>query len=217
MSRKQFEHQFLQNFNLPRVDIDGKRHYRLPDGSLAKSVTTAISDSMDKTHLYEWRKRVGEDEANKISNQAAVRGTAIHTICESYLLNEPSYPEGTMPSNIESFKQLKPYIDANIGLLYGIEHRLYSTKLKAAGTADCICEWNGITTIVDFKTSRKLKKEEWIQNYYLQATTYAMMAEELFNIEVPQFAIMITVDHEDPQIFVKKKAPYVSRVLEIFN
>lgn len=215
--RKLFEHQFLPNFDLPRVEIEGKRFYQLPDGSLAKSVTTAIGDSMDKTHLYEWRKRVGEEEANKISSQAAVRGTAIHSICESYLMNESSFPKGTMPSNIDSFKQLKPYMDANIGLLYGIEHRLYSTKLKAAGTADCICQWNGVPTIVDFKTSRKIKKEEWIQNYYLQATTYAMMVEELFDIEVPQFCIMITVDHEDPQIFVKKKAPYVDRVLEIFR
>ena len=217
MSRKLFEHQLLPNIDLPRVEIDGKRYYQLPDGSLAKSVTTAIGDSMDKKHLYEWRARVGEEEANKIANQAAVRGTALHSICEAYLMNELNYPKGTVPFNMFSFKQLRPYIDANINKVYGIEHRLYSTKLKAAGTADCICEWNNIPTIVDFKTSKKLKKEEWIQNYYLQATTYAMMVEELFNIHVPQFAIMITVDHENPQIFVKEKAPYVDRVLEIFS
>lgn len=216
MSRKIFNHCFYEYEKLPRVEIDGKRHYQLPDGSLAKSVTTAIGDAMDKTHLYEWRKRVGEDHAQRITTQAAVRGTAIHSICENYLLNEESYPKNTMPTNIDSFKQIRPYIDQYIDNVYGIEAPLYSYELKAAGTADCIAEWDGIPSIIDFKTSRKLKKEEWIENYFIQATTYSLMMEERHQIKIPQIVILITVDHELPQVFIKNKQLYVDRVRQIF-
>jgi len=216
-SRKFFNHKFFEFEELPRVVIEGKRYYQLPDGSLAKSVTTAISDASDKTALYEWRAKVGEAEANKISTQAANRGTALHSICEHYLLNEEKMLPNTMPVNVFTFKQIRPYIDGCLDNIYGIEARLFSYKLKAAGTADCIAEWNGIPSIIDFKTSRKEKKEEWIENYFLQATTYALMFEERTGIEVPQIVILIAVDDQEPQVFVKSKDTFVKKVLQIFG
>jgi genome maintenance exonuclease 1 len=202
---------------LPRVEIEGKRYYQLPDGSLAKSVTTAIGDATDKTALYEWRQKIGEQEANKISTQAAVRGTALHSICEHYLLNNEGMPKKAMPSNVSTFKQIQSTIDEHIDVVYGIEARLYSYDLKAAGTADCIAEWDGIPSIIDFKTSRKEKKEEWIENYFLQATTYAMMAEERTGLIIPQFVILIAVDDRpEPQIFRKLKLGYIEKVRKIF-
>jgi len=215
-SRKLFNHKFFEFEELPRVVIEGKRYYQLPDGSLAKSVTTAISDASDKTALYEWRAKVGEVEANKISTQAANRGTSLHSICENYLLNEDKMPPNTMPVNVFTFKQIRPFIDNHIDNIYGIEARLFSYKLKAAGTADCIAEWDGVPSIIDFKTSRKEKKEEWIENYFLQATTYAMMFEERTGIVVPQIVILIAVDHQEPQVFVKSKDTFVKKVLQIF-
>ena len=217
MSRKIFEHSFFPNIQLERVVIDGARHYITPEGRKYKSVTTILSEKSDKTHLIEWRKRVGEAEANKISTRAANRGTAIHDIAEYYLLNNPSYPKGVMPANVDTFKSLRPLIDEHIGTVYALEHFMYSDLLMTAGATDCIAEFDGIMTIVDFKTSTKLKKEEWIQNYFLQATAYALMAEERHGIEVPQIAIMIAVDHKEPQLFVKPKYLYVDEVRELFS
>jgi genome maintenance exonuclease 1 len=218
MSRKKFfEHKLLPEFQLERVTIDGQRHYQTPNGKAYKSVTTILSEKTDKTHLFEWRKRVGEEEANKISVRAANRGTAIHTICENYLLNHESYPPNSMPANIDTFKALRPLIDDHIGMIYGLEHYMYSDELMTAGATDCIAEFDGVMSIIDFKTSTKIKKEEWIQNYFLQATAYALMAEERHGIEVPQIVILIAVDHEEPQLFVKPKSLYVDAVRELFS
>jgi genome maintenance exonuclease 1 len=217
LSRKIFEHSFFPKIELERVVIDGVRHYATPDGKRYKSVTSILSEKSDKTHLIEWRKRVGEVEANKISTRAANRGTAIHDIAEHYLLNNPSYPKHAMPANIDTFNSLRPLIDEHIGTVYALEHFMYSDLLMAAGATDCIAEFDGVMSIIDFKTSTKLKKEEWIQNYFLQATAYAIMAEERHGIEVPQIAIMIAVDHEDPQLFVKPKYLYVDEVRELFS
>jgi len=214
--RKIFEHEFFTPFKLERVVIDGKRHYLTPDGNKYKSVTTILDQKTDKTALYEWRKRVGETEANKISVQAANRGTAIHNICEHYLLNNTNYPAGVMPANVDTFKKLRPIIDEHIGKIYGLEYYLYSHTLKTAGATDCIGEFDGINSIIDFKTSRKPKKEEWIENYFLQATCYAMMAEERLPLVIPQIVIMIAVDHEEPQVFVKPKSEFISKVCELF-
>lgn len=214
--RKIFEHEFLEFEPLKTVTMHDKRYYELPDGSLAQSVTTRIGEAADKTALMEWRARVGHEEAQRITTQAANRGTAIHTICENYLLNETNYPKGTMPSNMDLFKSLRPVFDDHIGKIYALEAPLYSYGLKAAGRTDCIAEWDGVLSIIDFKTSRKLKKEEWIENYFIQATCYAMMAEERTGMVIPQFAIVIAVDHENPQVFVKDKKPYIEKVKQIF-
>jgi genome maintenance exonuclease 1 len=214
--RKIFEHEFYTPFKLERVVIDGKRHYVTPEGGKYKSVTTILDEKLDKSSLIEWRKKVGEEEAKRISTQAANRGTAIHNIAEHYLLNNESYPTGSMPANIDTFKKLRPIIDERIGKLFGLEYFVYSDRLKTAGATDCIAEFDGVNSIIDFKTSRKPKKEEWIESYFLQATCYAMMVEERLPLVVPQIAIIIAVDHEEPQVFVKLKSEYEKRVLELF-
>lgn len=214
--RKIFEHEFYTPFKLERVVIDGKRHYVTPEGGKYKSVTTILDEKLDKSSLIEWRKKVGEEEAKRISTQAANRGTAIHNIAEHYLLNNESYPTGSMPANIDTFKKLRPIIDERIGKLFGLEYFVYSDRLKTAGATDCIAEFDGVNSIIDFKTSKKLKKEEWIESYFLQATCYAMMVEERLPLVVPQIAIIIAVDHEEPQVFVKLKSEYEKRVLELF-
>jgi genome maintenance exonuclease 1 len=122
-----------------------------------------------------------------------------------------------MPSNIFSFNEIRPILDANIGKIYAIEAPLYSIGLRAAGRSDCIADWNGVPSIIDFKTSRRPKEEKWIESYFLQATTYAMMMEERTGLAVKQFAIVIAVDGAEPQVFVKDIAPYRDRVLQIFQ
>lgn len=215
--RKTFRHNLVPEVEITTETIDGKRHYVLPTGEKFRSVTTVLSDALDKTALLEWRKKVGEAEAQKISTQAARRGTAVHSLAERYVLNEENYLRDAMPSGIDSFKSLQTLIDNHVDNILGIELPLYSTVLKTAGRCDLIAEFDGVPSIIDFKTSRRLKKEEWIESYFLQTTVYSMMFEYMYKIEIPQIVIMIAVDHEDPQLFVKDRGQYVNKVLEIFT
>ena len=204
---------------LETTNIDGSRWYILPDGTTKlKSVTTILGEKLDKTALLEWRKRVGEEEANRISNQAARRGTSIHKIAERYVLNEENIYKDQMPINIETFKPIKETLDKYVDNIMGIELPLYSKSLGCAGRTDLVAEYDGVLSIIDFKTSRKPKKEEWIESYFLQSTVYSMMFEWTYKIAVPRIAIIITVDDEKtPQTFVMERSKYVERVLEIFR
>jgi len=218
--RKHFRHNFVPTVELTTETIDGQRHYVLPDGvTKLKSVTTIIGERTDKTALLEWKKRVGEEEAQKISVQAARRGTAIHSIAERYVLNEDNfYGEKEMPINVESFKPIKQILDDHVDNILGVEIPLYSKALGCAGRTDLIAEYDGTLSVIDFKTSKRMKKAEWIENYFIQATCYAMMFEWIYKIAVPQIVIVITVDDEKtPQVFKLERSQYVNRVLEIFR
>lgn len=218
MSHKKFKHNFVPFTELTTQNINGQRYYVLPDGvTKLKSVTTIIGEKSDKTALIEWKKRVGEEEAKKISTQAGKRGTAIHKIAERYLLNEDNIYKDQMPINIESFGPIKSVLDEHVDNIIGIELPLYNRTLGCAGRTDLVAEYDGTLSIIDFKTSRKLKKEEWIQNYFIQATIYAMMFEWIYKIAVPQIVIIITVDNEKtPQTFVMERSKYVEAALGMF-
>jgi genome maintenance exonuclease 1 len=211
---KKFFHNFLPFDDLETTEIDGKRHYITPAG-VFPSVTTVLS-KLSKQSIDEWKAKVGEEYANRVSKLARDRGTAVHSICENYVLNR-EYRSGVMPTDLHAFLQIKPHLDLNLGSIYGIEAPLYSSKLKTAGRCDLLAGWRGVNSIIDFKTSRKLKKEEYIESYFLQATCYSLMAEERTLLKFPQIVIVIAVDHEDPQIFVKQRDQYVEKVLEIFQ
>jgi genome maintenance exonuclease 1 len=216
---KKFKHNFVPFVELENEYINGQRYYVLPDDvTKLKSVTTILGEKTDKTALLEWRKKVGDAEADRISNQATRRGTSIHTIAERYVLNEENIFRDQMPVNIDSFKPIQDTLDEHVDNIFGIEMPLYSKALGCAGRTDLVAEYDGKLSIIDFKTSRRLKKEEWIENYFLQSTVYSMMFEWTYKIAVPQIAIIITVDDEKtPQTFVTERSKYVNRVLEIFN
>ena len=146
MLRKYFNHKFVPTVELTTETIDGQRHYVLPDGvTKLKSVTTIIGERTDKTALLEWKKRVGEQEAQKISIQAARRGTAIHSIAERYVLNEEKfYGEKEMPINVESFKPIKQILDDHVDNIVGVEIPLYSKALGCAGRTDLVAEYDGV-------------------------------------------------------------------------
>lgn len=215
--RKIFNHNFVTEVDMETTSIDGKRYYVLPDGKKFRSVTTVLGEKLDKTALLEWRKKVGESEANKISTQAARRGTAVHSIAERYVLNEQDYLQQSMPSGVDAFNSIKSLLDRHVDNLLGVELPLYSVAMNTAGRCDLIGEFDGVPSVIDFKTSRKPKKEEWIESYFLQTTCYSMMFERMYKIKIPQVAILIAVDHEEPQLFVKDCGQYVDRVLEIFT
>jgi genome maintenance exonuclease 1 len=172
---------------------------------------------MDKTKLIEWQNRVGKEQATKIKTQAAKRGTKLHKVCEDYVLNKEDFLKDQNPITIDLFKQVKPFIDKNVNLVKGIELPLYSDYLMTAGRCDMFCQLNGHNTIVDYKTSSKQKKEEWIENYFLQLTTYAMMIEERYEISVPYLCVVIACEDGEPQIFPKNTNQFRNKVENIFR
>lgn len=215
--RKQFKHDLVNPFDMDTEMIDGKRFYVLPSGEKFKSVTTLLSERLDKSGIAKWRQSVGEEKANMIMTQASNRGTAVHNIAENYLLNNKDYAKGEMAFNLDTFNQLKSVLDEHVDDLMGIEIPLYSRTLQCAGRTDLVAHYDGIPTIVDFKTSKKFKKEEYIEGYLLQSTVYSMMFEYHYKVKIPQIAIIIAVDHEYPQVFVRDRSLYVDRVIEVFK
>lgn len=210
-----FVHNFIHVEQSPRVEINGIRHYQTPAGTF-KSVTTILGEKLDKSGLLAWKERVGEEEAAKVSTQASRRGTAIHNLAEAYLMNNENWKKGAMPVNLDTFSRIRPVLDLNVGSIYGIEIPLYSARLKAAGTCDLLAGFRGINSVIDFKTSKRVKKEEDIEGYFLQAACYSLMAEELTDLKFPQIVIIMSVDNEESLVFIKRRDDYVDRVLEVF-
>lgn len=211
-----FDHDFIPSVDLDTQTIDGKRHYVTPSGNVYPSVTTVLG-TLSKDGLNSWVNKVGEEEANRIKTQASNRGTNVHEICEKYVLNNDNYLSGHMPSNISLFKQIQPYIDKYVDKIYGVEIPLYSDDLKTAGRCDLFCRMHGVRTIADFKTSTNPKKEEWIENYFLQTTAYSMMVQELHNLHVQYICVIIAVENGELQTFVRNPENYKDRVKEIFT
>jgi len=214
-SQRQFDLDLVELDNLKTKTVEGKRHYNTP-GGLYPSVTTVLSN-YNKEGILEWRKRVGEEEANKVMVQASRRGTAVHEMCENYILNTPEKVTDPVPSNIESFRQIKTFLDQHVGVVKGVETPLYSDYLKVAGRCDCIAEYDGKMSIIDFKTSRKFKKKEWIKSYFMQTAGYAVMFEERTGIPVSQLVILMAVDGDQPLVFVEKRDDHIHDLIEVIN
>lgn len=190
------------------------RTYRTPEGKKYPSVTTVLSEE-SKASIMAWRARVGAEEANKISHQASTRGTAVHQLAENYVNNMEDWRDGAMQNNIHSFNQIRPILDKHVDNIYVQEASLYSNKLEVAGTVDLIAEWDGELSVIDYKTSRKPKKEEWIQNYFMQASFYACAWYELTGMVIKQSVIVIAVDHNDPQVFRQKTYDYLKDFIKV--
>ena len=204
--RKEFNHNIIElgYEDLVAETTDTGRTYKCPDGSSFNSVTTVLK-VLSEDAIQAWRRRVGEDVANKIGVRAANRGTAVHSIIERYLDNNLEYDKDVMPDVLSTFKDVQPILDEHISEILGLEAPLYSKHLKLAGRVDCVGVFDNKLSIIDFKTSRKIKKKEWIHNYFAQASAYAIMFEERTGIPVPQLVIIIAVDNEEPQVFVEKR------------
>ncbi len=216
MRNKYFDHKPLPKLEIPRQEIDGKRYYVTPNGDKYRSVTTILSE-LSKEGIAKWRKSIGEEKANEISGKASRRGTKLHTMMEDYVANVEDFALDKMPTTTSLFLDIQPFVDKNVETVYGIEYPLYSDRLRAAGTSDLICMYNGIPTILDYKTSGKPKKEQWIDNYFIQSTAYALMVKERYDLDIEQIVILIAVDGDLPQVFVKDPKDYVKRTIEVFD
>lgn len=194
---------------LKQINEQGTRYYVTPEGNKYPSITTVLSE-YNKKAIIEWRQRVGEEQANAISRQASSRGTRIHKLCEDYLNNK--IPNFKTPLDEELFLSIVPELK-KIDNIHAQEIRMYSDHLRIAGTVDCVAEHEGKLSVIDFKTSKRLKHKEDIENYFMQASAYAIMFEERFSIPVSKTVILIAVDGENPQIFVEKRDNYVDSLL----
>jgi hypothetical protein len=198
-----------------------RRFYVTPEGNKYPSITSVLGANPEKIKILEkWRSRVGEDEASKISQKASTRGTAVHQICEDFLNNEKEYLNGAMPDSVEMFSSLKPVLTQSVGNIYGQELALYSDHLGVAGRVDLIAEWDGVPSIIDFKTSSRPKKLEWIDDYFMQCAGYAAMYYEMTKFPIKDVVVAIMVDGDSPQIFrgkVSKWLPSLARAINEFK
>lgn len=158
---------------------------------------------------------MGEEEANRISGRASRRGTKFHSLMESYISNQEKdsfLNHNVMPDMKMAFNQMLPIVN-RIDNVHYLETMLYSETLGLAGQVDCIAEFDGVPSVIDFKTSLKLKREEWILNYFEQCTCYSLMYEEMTGIKAKQIVVLISVDNEDPQVFVKQRSDYIPELV----
>ena len=218
----------MRTFNhvkLPQLDFDLKvettdsgRLYATPTGEKYKSITTVLSNH-NKQAIDEWRKNVGEERADKISKKAANRGTKVHMICEQYIDNGLTdfKIKTLMPDVKDLFLKLRPIIDENLGDVYTQEQALYSHQLKVAGRVDLIGIWNGKLSVIDFKTSTKLKVEENIQNYFMQCTAYALMFSELTGMWIDDIVVLIATEDGGTQVFERQIHDYQKPLMQYID
>ena len=196
LGHMQFQHKPTPLMQLKTTTINNRRYYITPEGNKYPSITTVLS-GRDKEGILTWRKRVGEDVANAISRKATNRGTKFHTILH-----------------------MKSSLMISINNIRAQECGLYSHKYKVAGRVDCIAEYDGVLSIIDFKTSRRKRKDNYNENYYIQASAYAEMFEERTGEKVEQIAILVITEDGEVQPFLKKKydyLPLLNEAVDNFN
>ena len=204
-------------FTLEELEADtteNGRFYTTPSGQILPSITTVLSVK-NKSGLDAWRKRVGEEEANRIMNQAALRGTAVHQLAEDYVNNEKDWSKGAMPANLFTFNTIKPLLDKHLNNVWIQEAPLYSERLSVAGRVDCIAEWDGVLSIIDYKTSKRFKKREYVESYFIQEAAYAAMFLERTGVPIKQIVTVIAVDDNEPQVYIEKAIDHLPKFIEL--
>ena len=206
-----FNHIEIDYPSLSRETVDGVRYYDTPNGKKLVSITSVISH-YNREIFREWRAKVGEKEANKVTKQATSRGTDMHTLAEYYLKN--SKLPSVQPLSEMLFKQAKPTLD-KIDNIHAQEQSLFSYQLGVAGSVDCIAEYEGELAIIDFKTAKKPKPKKWVDHHFVQCAAYACMLYEMTGITVKKFVIIMSC--EDGEVVVYEeydKRKYINLLSE---
>ena len=204
---KEFKFIELNKDLLPKTKgrrIDGHRFYEV-NGKNYPSITTVLN-IRKSDGLKQWRDNVGESVANFEMGRAARRGKSTHTLIEQYLKGETPSERSVLPLGL--FKLMKPYVD-QIDNVHCLETIMYSNKLTIAGQVDCIAEYNGELSVIDFKTANKERQEGWIDNYFLQTTAYAMMYEEIFGNPINQIVVLIAGEDGSMNAYNKDKKEFI--------
>jgi len=215
--------QFIHNdlpIEIPELktkNINRKRFYETPNGKLYPSITTVLNKKKMQG-ISEWRKKVGEDVANYIARTAANRGTKVHHMCEDFLNNnfdEEIHKKNFLPYVL--FSQMKPILMQKVNNILAQECSLYTDKYKVAGRVDCIAKYDGVPSIIDFKTSTKERNDDWNESYYIQASAYSEMFEERTSIAIPQIVILVVTEDGVVQEFIKQKDKYIPMLIETID
>ena len=209
-----FKHVDVTLPELERETIDGVRYYKVPDEEeLVRLVSiTSVTSHFNKEIFIKWRKKVGEEEAERVTKAATSRGTDMHLLVEHHLKNE-ELPE-VQPISDFLFKIAKTDLN-RINNIYALEGSLYSKQLGIAGTVDCIAEYNGELAIIDFKTSKKPKPREWIEHYFVQCMAYGCMLYELTGISVKKLVIIMACENGECVVYEERdKAKYIKLLTE---
>ena len=212
-----FNHVDLNLEPLKRETIDGVRYYSIPDvDELVKLVSiTSVTSHFNKEIFVNWRKKVGNEEADRITKAATSRGTDMHTLTEYYLKNE-NLPE-VQPLSKFLFKVAKFELN-KINKIYALEGPLYSRQLGIAGTVDCIAEYDGELAIIDFKTSKKPKPRNWIEHYFVQCMAYGCMLYEMKGISIKKLVIIMACENGECVIYEERdKAKYIKLLTQYIN
>lgn len=192
---------------------DGKRFYVTPSGKKLPSVTTVVG-AMKKEAILEWRKRVGDEEANRVSRMASGRGNRVHLLAEKYLNNEPIQWQKEMPDSVVMFRSMIKDMHRITNIHYQ-EQALWSETIGMAGRVDLIAEWDGVLSVIDFKTSKKVKHRDDIFDYFAQCTAYSAMYEELVGKPIEQIVILMAVEGlQQPVIFVEKTEDHLTTLID---
>ena len=210
-----FNHVDLHLPKLERETIDGVRFYKIPGKENVKRLVsiTSVTSHKNRQIFIDWRKKVGDAKADKITKQATSRGTDMHSLVENYLLNIPELPE-VQPLSDYLFKIARKELD-KINNIHAIEDSLYSEVLGIAGTVDCIAEYDGELAVIGFKTSKKPKPVEWIEHYFVQAAAYACMLYEMTGITVKKLVILMACENGECVVYEEyDKGKYIKLLVE---
>ena len=204
-----FEHcNFLGDIELEKKETPGCRLYQVPSGEWVPSITS-VTSFYNRDIFIKWRKRVGIEEANRITKKATTRGTDFHEVAQAYLENKELNWDDYRPASKFMFHHAAPYLD-RINNIHAIERTLYSEYLGLAGRVDCIAEYEGELAVIDFKTSEKIKPEKWLENYFVQETFYAAAYYELTGIPVKKLITLMVTPSGEVKVFDKRnKGDYI--------
>ena len=219
---ERYQYQACEQVNDP---VTRKRVYVTPDGERLPSVTTILSKTKDMTHLNEWKKRVGEENAKRITTEAAGVGTAMHSNLERFLCGMQRQP-GNNPVHVQANKMADVIIEkglSKVDEVWGMEQSLYFPGLYS-GTTDLVGVYDGEPAIMDHKQTNKPKKAEWVEDYYLQLTAYAMAHNEVYGTDIKRGVIfMCSRDFQyqqfelTPETFDKYQDIWLGKIEEYLN
>jgi genome maintenance exonuclease 1 len=188
--------------------LETGRTYATPKGIKYPSVTTVLS-ILSENDIRAWRQRVGEEEANRISRRACARGEEIHKVAERFLNNEILEPKNFLPHIWHMFSTIRPILEQRINNIALQESPLFSDHLGLAGRVDLIAEFDGVLSIIDIKTSKRVKEKDDIHNYFMQESAYAIMFEERTGIPITNLVTIMAIDENEPKVFKEHRDNWV--------
>tara|TARA_B110000438_G_scaffold213506_1_gene205749 strand:+ start:376 stop:1035 length:660 start_codon:yes stop_codon:yes gene_type:complete len=198
------------------IEKDNSHFYQTPTGEVYPSITTILQKTMSngkKESLQNWKEQ--EIASEYITQEAATIGTETHKLIENHI-NEIRQTDEVRLLSVAHFNNLIPFLQ-KINDVHGTELRLYSNSMKLAGTSDCIANYDGELSIIDYKTKRSNQKEEWMTDHFIQGTAYSQMFKELTGIEVKQVVILVSSEKNSRMEFVKNIENYKDLLTKRLN